>query len=146
MDSPTESEIPTPDFGLLRLRRPDSSKTMPQYWDVDQLDPERRASLAKWWAFCQEKDGKDFDRWWKLQQSRTKCCGCKVISKSDSVRPDGLFRCLTCEKPRTGTTVFRPCLRLRHIVEGDTAVRVVEVMPEKGKSGLEAFGYWSDKP
>lgn len=100
-------------------------------------DLEDQRALETHWNSYMTK-GDLFRRWWDLQQSKTHCCGGKVISKSEANWENERFACKTCLRAK------RACLRLTTPVseDGQHLTRLVEVMPEKGKDGLQAFAYF----
>lgn len=129
---PTIVEEPT--FAMLRLRRPDGKG----YEDVSRISQAEQAGLRKWWGVFKARP--DFRRWSELMQWETKCCGCKVQSKADSLWPEGVYACKTCTK------VGRPCLRIIEVKsdENGESALIIAVLPAQGKSTMQAFGYWKD--
>ncbi|KAI7467923.1 hypothetical protein KC357_g6876 [Hortaea werneckii] len=102
------------------------------------FDLEDRQPLESHWNSYMTK-GDLFRRWWdRGHQAASHCCGGKVISKSEANWEDGRFACKTCLRAK------RTCLRLPTPVseDGQHLTRFVEVMPEKGKDGLQAFEYF----
>ncbi|KAI6807155.1 hypothetical protein KC365_g18755 [Hortaea werneckii] len=117
-------------LSLVSLLMPDGS-----HRPLSDLEDQR--ALENHWNSYMTRDAL-FRRWWDFQQSKTHCCGGKVIAKSEANWEDGRFACKTCLKTK------RACLRLTTPVseDGQRLTRLVEVMPENGKDGLQAFEYF----
>lgn len=132
-------------FQHLRLRLvDDKGKTV--YKPVEDLPDDDLDHLRAWWAKIQTY-GSDRDSWEKFGQADTKCCGNKVITKgpTDTHWPQGKFACKSCTQH---CRPHRPCMRLVYLGEsGDLFEqvgldRVVEILPNQKKSGMEGFEYW----
>ncbi|KAI7267936.1 hypothetical protein KC345_g7788 [Hortaea werneckii] len=116
-------EEAAPSLSLVSLLMPDGSHR-------PLSDLENRQALENHWNSYMMK-GELFNRWWLGQQAATHCCGGKVISKSEANWVDGRFACKTCLRLTTPVSE-----------DGQHLTRLVEVMPEKGKDGLQAFEYF----
>ncbi|KAI7338592.1 hypothetical protein KC315_g1678 [Hortaea werneckii] len=121
-------------LSVARLLMPDGS-----HRPLSDLGEDRmRALETSWDSFTSKTE--PFRRWWARIGSTNQCCGGKVISRLDADWEDGRFACKSCPQAKPP----RPCLRLTTPVseDGQRLTRLVEVMPQNGKEGLQAFEYF----